>query len=1392
MAITSPFKKLSHSRENSRDEQQQQQQQHGHGHVRKSSRGNIPQGPPPSNSTAANNAAARSNTINSVRSTSSINSASLAQQYESDKQRLIKYCFSKYTQDGTLAESYITHVRLIEDSAYPSSKPPSNSNPQNKKHRILALAVLKDGTVRLHKGRENPNGSFQIGRTWSIGELSKLVREPTNETGFTVKLGKNYYWETHTSRERQVFVTSLVRIYRKFTKGFVPILINWDLSIFGLDETSYKSFIDKRWLEDTTSIKQGTLTPQGSERKQSIVSSIPQAPDTPKKNDPQPGGYKSLSPPKRELKSFTEVKQQYSNSNPSSGQSVPIVDQRRPSDQSFRRPSEQFSRRPSETPTRNLSKPQSVQPQQLLASSNSSNSIPSTSNPSNPSLLPPFNNGPSQQQQPLTRSSSSSSPPKSSIPPAPPITSDDYSNDIAKQLDSMSLSKQQQQQQHHHHHHPDSEIPLRRDISNDLNSLHPSSTSGSLSRPKSAKDVEIVAHRRSMQEYQNDDESDDEEEDDDITDMYQDAYSENVPSTGFVLSKPSTVLPTNNSNISIHERESEPFPGTEQESKTTDVEANENNEMSFDTQEDSQEHINTTVMETPATLTNRSDDEDYDDLNELPETPHLKLPSVRGGRRGRSSTMDSTMSGANLVPGLESSDASSFDDIFDEINWETMDDSETLTTKLMKALADTEYETTKGLIDLKSQSSTLGKFTGKINEEVDKLSPLLKFFTVELGGFAKEIQHVETESQGLQVETINKKTLWNDLQQLLNTVSVDEKSLRVLLTADLDQDLITVESILADLQSAIVAIRGSDKFEEDLGDMKALKDRRTKYENVLNEFLKKVKYDLDYRFRKSVNQIIGEQDDELITGKLSELMIYSGLTLFTKEVSTDTFYEIITIYESSTNPLYKEIFNGFNNKLINEMRQQEKFSLVNANAFNTIKSTKKKQHNNTMESKQEKLRQKFGLADTQIDHEITRSSSSPSSDQPASFLIFDIFEKIQSFTLSQQDFLLRFFHLSKNEDPSLLSYISKFPPSLRSKLLTGDIDEVDFDRDNARDVFNSMSSVFQPSFDDLIKTVVQLLRENQRLTPSVILYLEFFDKKLGNTNQEFLITTFKRLIDRLKIDWLKFMENQVKVIDKSILAHRKVREISIIVKNFTSFVSEIETSMIELSEENLNVETLEIRTMLNSSYEGLTRAIIKNLENENEDKSLAKFKLHDDAETKEKLNHTINLVQTTNWLMESIGPYKIVTLEQSSTILKKLFNESRDLYVNNLVHENFGKVADFVTEVEGLVNETNSKSVDPSKRNAYSKTTLNKILSGYTHTELSKIITQLRLTVLKHFDDNSTDIQHRLIEKIWSSLQAQFVSITLRLQNITERYYRDIEPRFSKKDVIALFSAGRV
>lgn len=91
----------------------------------------------------------------------------------------------------------------------------------------------------MHKTKENLNGTFSIGKTWNLDDLSAIesftgpnvspdFRQWAGDNGFLVTLGKPYYWEAQSDREKKFFIASLVKIYGKYTGGRVPALSNFD------------------------------------------------------------------------------------------------------------------------------------------------------------------------------------------------------------------------------------------------------------------------------------------------------------------------------------------------------------------------------------------------------------------------------------------------------------------------------------------------------------------------------------------------------------------------------------------------------------------------------------------------------------------------------------------------------------------------------------------------------------------------------------------------------------------------------------------------------------------------------------------------------------------------------------------------------------------------------------------------------------------------------------------------------------------------------------------------------------------------------------------------------------------------------------------------------------
>jgi hypothetical protein len=110
------------------------------------------------------------------------------------------------------------------------------------------MSVVKNGRVRLHKAKENPNSTFSIGKTWRMDDLRSLQSwkfyEPQNSQemqwkawaggcGFTMTITKPYYWQAQTEKEKSFWLLAVAKVYRKYTGGRMPEMIGFSSAELG-------------------------------------------------------------------------------------------------------------------------------------------------------------------------------------------------------------------------------------------------------------------------------------------------------------------------------------------------------------------------------------------------------------------------------------------------------------------------------------------------------------------------------------------------------------------------------------------------------------------------------------------------------------------------------------------------------------------------------------------------------------------------------------------------------------------------------------------------------------------------------------------------------------------------------------------------------------------------------------------------------------------------------------------------------------------------------------------------------------------------------------------------------------------------------------------------------
>jgi len=168
------------------------------------------------------------------------------------QQQIIQSLFSHRGSDQQLDETYITHLKIWEDVPIGSNQPDEGG----KKARYLMVSVSKYGKVFMHKAKRNNNGSFSKGKTWGLEDLRQVevvtvshrplidlqrvlsTHFPSSKTSssqpqtFALTMtSRTYIWQTERPRDQLNFLSTTCKVYRKYTQGRLPALLNLNFSL---------------------------------------------------------------------------------------------------------------------------------------------------------------------------------------------------------------------------------------------------------------------------------------------------------------------------------------------------------------------------------------------------------------------------------------------------------------------------------------------------------------------------------------------------------------------------------------------------------------------------------------------------------------------------------------------------------------------------------------------------------------------------------------------------------------------------------------------------------------------------------------------------------------------------------------------------------------------------------------------------------------------------------------------------------------------------------------------------------------------------------------------------------------------------------------------------------
>lgn len=773
--------------------------------------------------------------------------------------------------------------------------------------------------------------------------------------------------------------------------------------------------------------------------------------------------------------------------------------------------------------------------------------------------------------------------------------------------------------------------------------------------------------------------------------------------------------------------------------------------------------------------------------------------------------------------GTSQADSTLIEDTLIELNWSGNKDAKELEADINRELAQLEESNISHVIDLDTKFGDLTTDLDQAIAQCDELDAILTFFSVELGGLGSDIDYIESQGHGLQVQTTNQKILWEELNSILDTMSVPQREMEIIRRVRLDsaQDVAYAEAALVDLFAALASVRkmGSNSRDEEvfIGGMRALQERRSLYEQAAVDFIARAQVSLQEKVRDAVvsssTQLSAASASPTIPGLIStvnSLYKFAGIILFIRDVDQTAYSAILKQYERSARDYYEAASTAFFAKWKQQFKASDKTD--QQSMFSPGREHEPTEHKvsavRQLTMKRSHSHQNVGQRKRDVSLSLSKNDKLQNS-------FSGIVEALQTALNSEQEILIQLFHMTSFGAANYGTYIKQYPAGQRLAFARHVKKRgVDPDRAQTRAFSTVLSGIFAPFSHECLTYFENVMESRPLECPTLFAVLDAHIEPMESTNQAFLLTLVHKIYDKSVNIWKTFVSRQIDMISNTHVSCKRRSGVLGFVATFPEFCEKVEQ---QISGEKNGA----VRTLVNDSYDKLGKAILHNLQRAADDVSLKNsssggtgtaIKMAaslasssgakgDEHEDKEILNYHILMVENMNCLMDSLHENIIshshVLIGHRDTAVSQ-YRTHLSEYSDNVLRRPFGKIIDYVQGVEALLKK--DPSATPNQKHSYNKKALKAAISSCPQKDLRKVIDILRKRVEKHFgaspDDDLATVGNvpvyndELLAKVWNALQAETISVFNRLTNIMNKYFSESSAQndITKAEIQAAFA----
>lgn len=638
----------------------------------------------------------------------------------------------------------------------------------------------------------------------------------------------------------------------------------------------------------------------------------------------------------------------------------------------------------------------------------------------------------------------------------------------------------------------------------------------------------------------------------------------------------------------------------------------------------------------------------------------------------------------------------------------------------------------------------------------------------------KDLMDIMKDKDALiNVRNKNHQRLLEELSSLVHKLDLDHSHVKVLLNAD----LCSQNGIFQCSQAAKALLKCSTAdIHPSMEKMTAVQEQQKRFEKLKATFAKQLSHHLNNLFIHQGNEMGGgtltlySQELKLPqhTKCHRELLPYSDLMSWLKAVDNDSFLKLRKVYTTSLNKLYDREVKDFMELIkqgISMSRSDRKGSL----ATGTLGHQGSKSANNSSSSSSlNKSYDSRGRSGSQGVGDVD-DSRSPDGESAGRKKFDQMFEHILSelgpWCLAEQDFCVRFFNLTAEDDKSHAS----------SAAVSAAGDESTSDGPWMMMHGSKAQTAKQRQISEEVR---QMMGELFPILESELMNFEAFGNALDSMNclymlvrmgnhvskaqdtGSFLSKAYGNCTVQMKRNFDNFIKMQMAAMREFKASKKSKVGVIPFVNSFEDFARQAE-GIFKASER---------RSFLDKAYKDLITVIFSEVK----------------RVSQESQKTPPEVVQFENYhhLFAVLSQLKIVSLETQRKDAKQMYQEWQQAYVTVYLGQPMEKVHIFFDGIESKL-AAGIRTEEVGYQLQFSKQELRKVIKEYTGREVKKGLEQLYKRVEKHLCE-----EENLLQVVWHSMQDEFLKQYKYFESMIGKCYPDsgITFEFSIADLLGYFS----